>query len=599
VADSSYAHRASEGPPPEPPEGGVTTTASPAHLDADQSSSPFAMTSYGRGHHYFEQMRVQLRWRLLLAYVVPLLLLSLFFHFWYAHTLEAGIDNHLLATAENRRNTADIFLRERELEVRNVFRLDSFRVPPVSENLDGVLRQLTYQSETFADVGLFAPDGTLVAYAGPYRHLLGTSYADEEWYRQVLEDEGNSTISDVFLGFRGKPHFIIAVVSEIDGQPWTVRASVDPEEFADFVGRELRVPHAEAFIVNRDGRRQTIRSEDDLVAVLDIAHPADEEAATTLIREDGVEYLTAIAPLQATDWFLAVRVPSAQAYAPVRRGRLVLLGLMLSILGVVVMLAFRATQRLVTRLETADVAQERLKLQLFDAAKLASVGEMAAGVAHEINNPLAIIYEEAGILKDTLDPAFGLEVDLDEFGERLDAIVEATLRGRDITRQLMAFARKEEQSIEAVQLDDLVRKSLGVKEQDLRLSNIEVVTELTEDLPPLEADPHRLEQVLLNMLNNAQDAIGSEGRITVRTGLLGDEVRLEVEDTGHGMSAEVMERVFNPFFTTKDVGRGTGLGLSISYGIIKSFGGRIEVESTPGVGTRFVISLPADSHDQR
>jgi two-component system, NtrC family, sensor kinase len=143
-----------------------------------------------------------------------------------------------------------------------------------------------------------------------------------------------------------------------------------------------------------------------------------------------------------------------------------------------------------------------------------------------------------------------------------------------------------------VQLEAVVANVLKVKELDLRTSNIEVRNELASGLPEFVANANQLEQVLLNLINNARDAIGRGGRITLRGRAEGEWVLLELEDTGRGMTPEVMSKVFFPFFTTKGVGKGTGLGLSISYGIVKSMGGRIEVQSTVGVGTTFTLFFP-------
>ena len=193
---------------------------------------------------------------------------------------------------------------------------------------------------------------------------------------------------------------------------------------------------------------------------------------------------------------------------------------------------------------------------------------------------------------DILDPTFGQAPDMAEFRERLGAIQTASLRGRDITRKLLAFSRHDEPELGLVQLESVVERVLKVRELALSTSNVEVRKEFAHDLPEIVASANQLEQVLLNLLNNARDAIGRGGRITLRTRRENGWVQLDVEDTGQGMTPEVMSKVFFPFFTTKGVGKGTGLGLSISYGIIKSMGGRIEVQSRVGVGTTFTLFFP-------
>ena len=216
-------------------------------------------------------------------------------------------------------------------------------------------------------------------------------------------------------------------------------------------------------------------------------------------------------------------------------------------------------------------------------------------MAHEINNPLAIIYEEASMMTDMLDPELGGKPDLEDFKERLEAIRDATMRGRTITGKLLAFARRHDPDPEPSDLNLLVSRVLTVKEHEYALANIEMVREFAPDLPRVMVNRNLMDQVVLNLLNNAHDAIvshGRRGRLTVRTGRGEGGVTLEVGDNGCGMSPEVLARIFFPFFTTKGVGKGTGLGLSISHGIIESFGGRIDVRSRVDEGSTFTISLP-------
>ncbi|MBW2456272.1 MAG: GHKL domain-containing protein [Deltaproteobacteria bacterium] len=564
----------------------------PFRYDADRASTPLARGN-AHGHAYFHRLRRQLGWRLLVAYAVPLVLLFGYFYFEYRATLREGINHHLSSIADNQRNAVDLFLQARASDLRSALSSARLLPNPAALSMDAVLAELRAESVAFVDVGLFDSQGTQVAYAGPHEFLKGRSYGDEPWFQRVLSSPQGVYISDVYLGFRGEPHFIIAVTTKLPGTAWTLRASVDPKEFGAFVGRSHLVEQAEAFVVNRKGQRQTSSADPSR----DRPFPLDALPRTeTVVAErvlDGSIYLSAIAPLRATDWAVVVMVPEEDAYRPMTRARLVLAALLLLGVGLVVALALRSTAKLVRRLEEADTDREDLTRYLFDAAKLASVGEMAAGVAHEINNPLAIIYETAGVMKDTLDPTFNLKVDPDEFGEHLDVIEQATLRGRDITRQLLAYARKHEPVREPLDINRQIEQALAVKDTAFRVADIEVVTDLHPELPPALADANQLEQVLLNLLNNARDAIREVGRITVKTRRDEAFVQIHVEDTGCGMTPAQAARAFFPFFTTKSVGRGTGLGLSISYGIVKAQGGRIEVESEVGVGTTFIVSLPA------
>jgi two-component system NtrC family sensor kinase len=309
---------------------------------------------------------------------------------------------------------------------------------------------------------------------------------------------------------------------------------------------------------------------------------------------EGRRYLRAVSWLSETNWALVVRVPRDRAYAPLAQARWLLSGIALAALALILVVVLRSTRKLVARLESADAAKDSLRQHLFNAAKLASVGEMATGVAHEINNPLAIIYEEAAMLQDLLDPRFGRSLEPEELRERLEAIIEATMRGRAITGKLLAFARRHDPDPEPSDINVLLDRVIEVKRVDFSVSDIEVVRDFQPDLPPVMLNRNQIDQVMLNLLNNAKDAIGDGGTITLRTRRDDGMVRIDVTDDGAGMPPEVLEQVFFPFFTTKAVGRGTGLGLSISHGIIESHGGRIAVRSQVGRGTTFSVFLPLD-----
>ena len=227
------------------------------HFDADQIESSLFETGGGHGHSYFEQLKSKIRWRLLIVYVTPLVVLSIFFHYQYHATLRQGIDNHLKSIAENQRNTVDLFLKERVANLRSAFRPVSLSLNATAEEIEKTLSKLRRESDTFVDLGFFQPDGTLISYAGPYPSLIGKNYGSEEWFQKLSRDNRESFISDVYLGFRGKPHFVIAIRRIVEGKPWILRASVDPEKFGEFVESSYLIENAEAFIINKLGERQT------------------------------------------------------------------------------------------------------------------------------------------------------------------------------------------------------------------------------------------------------------------------------------------------------------------------------------------------------
>ena len=228
--------------------------------------------------------------------------------------------------------------------------------------------------------------------------------------------------------------------------------------------------------------------------------------------------------------------------------------------------------------------------QLLQAEKMAALGQTISGVAHELNNPLATILSWAERLsqKSTLD---------DSVRHGLETIFSESERAARIVRNLLTFARKRQTTRAMVDVNQVVRETLALRSYEQRISNITVVEALAAGLPKVFADGHQLQQVLLNLIINAEQAmLSSHGRgvVVVRTWHDVDQesVVLEINDDGPGIPDEVQPKIFDPFFTTKDVGKGTGLGLTVAYAIIQEHGGRIRLESSPGAGASFYVELP-------
>ena len=248
---------------------------------------------------------------------------------------------------------------------------------------------------------------------------------------------------------------------------------------------------------------------------------------------------------------------------------------------------YRDAQRQLEKLLSVLDELSRTQAQLVHSEKLASLGVLAGGVAHEINNPLMVILGRTELtLMDEAVPS--------EARENLDTIRQETERIADIVHSLLAFSRKSrEEKIEDISVNDVLERTLMLTEHQLTLGNVRVTKELDADLPQIRTNPGQLQQVFMNLIINAHHAMPEGGELTVRTSALPEErVFIEIEDDGCGIPLESLDRIFDPFFTTKEEGKGTGLGLSVSRNIVETQGGKIGVQSTVDVGTVFRVVLP-------
>ena len=212
---------------------------------------------------------------------------------------------------------------------------------------------------------------------------------------------------------------------------------------------------------------------------------------------------------------------------------------------------------------------------------------MMSGVAHELNNPLTAIMGNAELM-------FMNKTLPERVIKSSEVIFKESERAAKIVSGLLTFAREHKQERKMVNINDIIRESYKLREYNLKVSNIELRLSLAGDLPPTYADPYQLQQVFTNIINNACDALRDKngGTLATRSARKGETLLIEFEDDGPGIAKKNIKKIFDPFFTTKEVGKGTGLGLSMSYGIIEEHGGKIDVESEPGKGTKFTVSIP-------
>lgn len=564
-------------------------------------NEPGPAQTHPRTEQYYRRLRQRLYVGILTAFMVPLLILSLYFHFQFNFTLKRSGKLHLTTLAESQRNIIDLFLQERVVNIFSLFKESNFALPPSQEDMARYLQHLREMSEAFVDVGFLDASGVQTRYFGPFSYLQDKNYSNESWFQTLMSQDRNYHITDIYLGFRQKPHFTIAVKQVFQGSPCVMRATLDPGKFYLFLQNIGKGKVAESALINQEGKYQIVGpGRGELLGLSPYIPPDTVDSGAYEVTTNGDTELFAYAWLEEVPWALVVRQPLKIAYAEMYRVRRIMIAATAAIVMVLITATWFATNRLLRRAEATDHSRKELKTQLFHAAKLVAVGELAGGVAHEINNPLAIIGAETGVIRDMLDPQFGLECTPEKVRQELDYIDEAVYRARDITQKLLNFVRKNEPRPTRCNVNQILEDVIGgLKERELQVAGIELVRDYSPDLPGIMIDPDQMRQVFLNIINNADDAMdGAGGTLTLSTRCEDGFVRATVIDTGKGMTAEQMEKIFDPFFTTKEVGKGTGLGLSVSLNIVQSMGGRIEVQSMPGAGSSFTVVLPLNPSEE-
>ncbi len=240
---------------------------------------------------------------------------------------------------------------------------------------------------------------------------------------------------------------------------------------------------------------------------------------------------------------------------------------------------------------------KKLQDDLVRIDRLAEIGRLASGIAHEINNPIAIINEVSGWAGEVVEDAKGLSSeDREELEKAIDQISEQTKRCRDITHKLLGFVREAAPEKSEFDVHDLLRETIDFLKPELKYTPVEIAFSFSKGPLVVQSDPKMMRQVFINLISNAIHAIGEkdgdQGRIEIRTSRKGSEVEISIRDNGTGISEENQAKIFNLFFTTKPPGKGTGLGLSICHKIIENLGGNISFESKIGTGTTFTVEIP-------
>ncbi|MBW2441653.1 MAG: two-component sensor histidine kinase [Deltaproteobacteria bacterium] len=530
---------------------------------------------------------------------VPMLLVSGMILHQYRLSYNEKLYAHLREVVYRHTQDIDTFLNERLNNLQ--FLLDSCH----DENLldETVLQEKLFQLQQkyegdFEDLGLINEKGVQEVYAGRFS-LEKAEYSDARWFQEALTKP--YYISDVFQGLRSRSHFIVSVKTVHQGRPFLLRSTINFEVF-NSLAENLRIGKTGfAFILNRNGDFQT-KPHYDMVpnkkSYMDFIKAGKKATHGIYMGEiqdasgsNPAIYLAAL--LKNDDWILVFQQEKKEAFSDLIQTQIVAVVILLFGAFLIVVMNLILFHKVISHISEVDREKEMMNRQVVETGKLASVGRLAAGTAHEINNPVAIMVQEAGWIDDLLkEEEFQDRENLQEIKRALKQIGVQGKRCKEITHKLLSFARTSDSQIQNLQINEMIREVVAISDKT-SYTGITINTHLDESIPVIYGSQTEIQQVLLNLINNALYALEKDGgNIDIATHLAGRNVMVIVEDDGPGIPKANLDRIFDPFFTTKPVGEGNGLGLSICFGIIQRMGGSITVHSTVDVGTRFEILLP-------
>jgi len=535
--------------------------------------------------------------------LVPLVVITLI----YYQLIQRSIDTESLLRTErvasNARRAVTFFLEERLAAL--TFTVNEMGYDRLTDpgRLREVLQNLKLGFGGLTDMSVIADSGTQVAYAGPF-NLEGKDYSDQPWFKDCLKN--NACVSEIFSGYRDVPHVVVAVKSaRPDGHVFVLRATLETERLIQTLSSYKTGEHSDIFLVNRQGMLQTpsrfYKGDSNRMTIA--VPPFDERTRTKMSSDAGGQQIvigyayisTKIVPTSFILMVVKQKAGMMKVWLDLRRQINWFLFLSALVLVVVITLT---SSFMVNKIFQADSEKAKTMAMAEQNCQLASIGQLAAGVAHEINNPLALINETAGYVKDlfTLKKEYK---DDPELLENIDSIIEAVERCGTITRQLLGFARRFDVQNQTINLKDMVTDVINFHKKEAEYRDIAIHVDIPDTLPMIETDRGKLQQIILNLVNNAFQAIDNGCFLDIRAKAVGaDRVQLSIRDNGCGISKANLKKIFEPFFTTKKEGQGTGLGLSITYGLVQKLHGNITVESQTGQGTTFLVTLPINAEKE-
>lgn len=545
---------------------------------------------------YYKSLAIKMACAIVIVSVVPLIIMAAFSRYFFVGSYKQKVLDHLTAVVSTQEQKISEFLTER---------LDALRLTGLTTSFEQLSQETTLQDlwatlqqvygKSLLGLAFYDSQGMRISSVGSAVLRSGDPSEAEKLARAL---DSGSYVGEPYHAATGLRCFILAVSLEQSGQKRVLLTTVDFEALNAPLQDLQSVQFGRAAILNGSGAVLTSMpsggSWSRVECVLTQARGGFTNHDVTIGETSDGSALCIKAGLKNSDWVLEFVGQTEEAYRAFSQPRMLAVStLLLGIFGIVAV-AIIVSDRFSKYVARVDQEKQLISEQVVQAGKLAALGEMASGMAHEINNPVGIMVQEAqwieALLQKGGDSPTG---NIDEIRDSLNEIQAHGTRCRDIILKLISFTRKDEPVVKAEQLNELIGEVIGLCQQRAYLMKIELSMNPEPELPLVSVASPDVQQVLINLINNSLDALEqSGGAIEIRTSARGRYAVVDVMDTGPGISQENLGRVFEPFFSTKPEGKGTGLGLSICYAMMKKMKGDITVTSQEGKGTTFHLFFP-------
>jgi signal transduction histidine kinase len=545
--------------------------------------------------HHFDFQGIWKR-AILVTATVALVPLIIWAFSGYRLTMETIESELVLRTSQlisNSWRSVSLFLTERRSVldfIAHDHRLETLKDPA---RLADILENLNTRFGGFTHLGVIDGSGKQITHAGSHQ-MEGLDFGQLPWFREVLKR--GAYISELVMEAHNEPHIDFAVKRQLpDGSFFVLHAVLKPEQLTESIAQIAVGAKGDLFIINREGVLQTpSRYYGPIFNKISMAVPEYSPKARVFESIDVNEERIVIgyAHIPDTPYILMMIQQPDERIQPWYKTTWAFTGILAASIILILLVTLGVATHLVNQIHDAD--QERVDTlhQVEYANKMVSLGRLASGVAHEINNPLAIINEKAGHIKDifTLTDTYAKDPKLVGL---VDSVISTVQRCAKVTRDLLNFTRHLNLSIQTIDLKEIIDEVQSVLTKEAELRSITVGVKVSEDIPPFESDRGKLEQVFFNLFNSAIGAMGDGGHLEITARRKNkDFISVSFTDNGRGIPQSDLKHIFEPFYYSKTGHSGTGLGLAVTYALVQEIGGTISVQSNPGQETCFDIGIP-------